>query len=47
MCGWKVHLKSGSIFSSPVISYKPHHVIVGTLGGWLISLSAVSKVITP
>ncbi|XP_028400135.1 beta-alanine-activating enzyme-like isoform X2 [Dendronephthya gigantea] len=41
-CHMRVNCREGSCFSSPVISYHPHHVYVGTLAGYFLCIDAVS-----
>ena len=41
-CHMRVNCREGSCFSSPAISYDPHHVYVGTLAGYFLCIDAVS-----
>ena len=40
-CIWKQYVDGGSVFSSPVVSLKPHLVIAATLAGTLVALEPV------
>ncbi|NWI56383.1 ACSF4 enzyme, partial [Calyptomena viridis] len=41
-CIWKLHCEGGAVFSSPCLSYFPHHLYVATLGGLLLAVDPVT-----
>ncbi|XP_013804975.1 beta-alanine-activating enzyme isoform X1 [Apteryx mantelli] len=38
-CIWKIHCEGGAVFSSPCLSFFPHHLYVATLGGLLLAVN--------
>ncbi|XP_062431596.1 beta-alanine-activating enzyme isoform X4 [Rhea pennata] len=38
-CMWKIHCEGGAVFSSPCLSFSPHHLYVATLGGLLLAVN--------
>ncbi|NXW06183.1 ACSF4 enzyme, partial [Fregetta grallaria] len=41
-CIWKLHCEGGAVFSSPCLSFFPHHLYVATLGGLLLAVNPVT-----